>query len=162
MKRSATLSTCSKYRYSLSRIWGSNTEGFPVFIGMNPSACVDDAIVRKLIGFSTRWGYSGFRAVNLFSYRATDVKELARVVDPVGIENNDYFTKFSLDQDASIIVPCWGSRSKLPKELHYRIDEVNEILRTKPNVMCLGKTSSGDPVHPLMLGYDTPLVPYFE
>jgi hypothetical protein len=52
-----------------------------------------------------------------------------------------------------------GVRSKVPKELHAELDSFMELLieSGKP-VLCFGKTASGDPKHPLMLGYATRLV----
>jgi hypothetical protein len=57
-----------------------------------------------------------------------------------------------------VLVPCWGSRTKLPKPLHIHLDRLFERLVSsgKP-VMTFGVTGSGDPKHPLMLGYSTRL-----
>jgi hypothetical protein len=154
---SAVISKCGRYRYALTRAW--STEGGSVtFIGVNPStadACTDDATVRKWRGFATRWGFGSFRVANLFSYRATNVKELASVDDPVGPLNDDFL--FASFGDAELIVPCWGDRGKLPRTLWPRIDAVRSMLRrvTIAPIHCLGLTAGGDPKHPLMLGYST-------
>jgi len=98
---------------------------------------------------------------NLFAYRATDVTELKKQTDPVGIENDSWIHKIITKSD--ILVPCWGNKSKVPKELQHRVGQVEALLKLsgKP-VLCFGKTNSGCPKHPLMLGYDTPIIPYFE
>ncbi|WP_232056561.1 DUF1643 domain-containing protein [Pseudoalteromonas sp. A25] len=94
---------------------------------------------------------------NVFGYRATNVKELATVMDPIGSEN---FTHISdVIAEADILVPCWGSRTKLPKELRENLDNFMEMLiQSDKPVYCFGKTASQDPKHPLMLSYDTKLV----
>ena len=173
MQKSAHLSDCEHYRYFLSRTFPSFTDvsadlvsgsprfKFVTFIGVNPSTAdaeVDDATVRKWIGFTARWGYQGFTVVNLFAYRSTQVANLAHVADPVGVDTDAWIAK-AIRESGDLIVPCWGSRDKLPNSLHYRIDEVNAMLKGK-NTMCFGKTLKGDPMHPLMLGYNTQLMPF--
>ena len=159
---SATISECGRFRYTLSRSLGILTAHTPkvvAFIGVNPStadADTDDATVRKWRGFATRWGCDSFVVGNLFAYRATDVRELAKAGDPVGHENNEHL-RAVLD-GVDFVVPCWGSRNKLPPSLRERIDDVRRMLRACASpVRVFGLTASGDPKHPLMLGYSTEL-----
>jgi hypothetical protein len=131
------------------------------YIGINPStatAKIDDQTVKKWVGFTIRNNGAAFLVANVFSYRSTDVKELARVDDPVGPENDRYLLE--VIKEADIIVPCWGSRDKVPDTLHPHLDKVIALLKEsgKP-VRCFGLTASGDPKHPLMLSYETPLEP---
>ena len=58
-----------------------------------------------------------------------------------------------------MLVPCWGNSSKAPPKLQGAFDVLMDALLSsgKP-VMHFGLTKSGDPKHPLMLGYDTPLM----
>jgi hypothetical protein len=161
----ATLSECGRYRYTLER-WipqaGSNR--LVVFIGINPStadANTDDHTVRKWCGFAGRWGYGHIAVVNLFAYRSTDVRELARVEDPVGPENDDCIR--SVIGFANLLVPCWGNVEKVPgwkaKQLmRDRIVEVRALLRSvDAPVRIFGRTNKGDPKHPLTLSYETQL-----
>ena len=155
----AVISACGKYRYRLSRQFGLCARTV-TFIGVNPSTAdaeIDDATVRKWVGFAKRWGFDRIEVVNLFAFRSTDVRALATADDPVG-PNNDYHTKRAL-QEAALVVPCWGSVTKLPDALCGRIGIVRDwITAVDVPVKCLGFTKHGDPRHPLMLGYDTPLV----
>lgn len=160
---SAVISKCGKYRYRLDR--SIAIEG-PIyaFFGINPSvadANIDDATVRKWIGFCKKWGASRFIVGNAFAYRSTDVKALAHIDDPYGDDIGDHIT--DIINDADILVPCWGNVSKVPPALQGAFDVLMDSLVSsgKP-VMHFGLTKSGNPKHPLMLGYDTPLVPWDE
>lgn len=157
---SAVISECGHYRYRLSREVQSEGKTF-AFFGINPStadASLDDATVRKWRGFSLRNGARRFLVGNVFSYRATDVNTLATVQ----VEGDEHWPNiFQIIEDADVLVPCWGARGKVPPRLHPYIDDLlNEILSSGKPVLHFGKTSSGDPKHPLMLGYDTPMVPW--
>jgi hypothetical protein len=95
------------------------------------------------------------------AYRATDVKKLADalITTPQWRENLDHIA--DIVAEADVLVPCWGNRSKAPRHLHGDFDMVLAMLQTsgKP-VRHFGLTASGDPKHPLMLGYSTPLVEF--
>ncbi len=154
----AIISACGKYRYRLERTVGM--EG-PVygFFGINPStadASVDDATVRKWIGFTKAWGGSRFIVGNVFAYCATEVKALANVEDAFGDEIGDHTT--AIIEDADILVPCWGCVDKVPPRLQFAFDVLMDALLSsgKP-VKHFGLTKDGYPKHPLMLGYDTKL-----
>lgn len=158
---SAVMSHCGRYRYILGRDIEAifPRPGVVIFIGVNPSTAdaeTDDATVRKWRGFASRWGYNRFLVGNLFAYRATDVRALARAEDPVGPDNDAHLAW--LLERADLVVPCWGSRDKLPPALWPRIDAVRAQLRAgRAPILTLGLTASGDPKHPLMLGYDAKL-----
>jgi len=158
---SAVISPCGLFRYRLERTVAMTGPAY-AFFGINPStadASVDDATVRKWIGFTKLWGGSRFIVGNVFAYRATDVKALGQADDPFGDEIGDYTT--SIIEDADILVPCWGCSSKVPPKLQHAFDVLLDALVSsgKP-VMHFGLTKGGDPKHPLMLGYDTRLQPW--
>lgn len=160
---SAVLSPCGLYRYRLERQVGMTGPVY-AFFGINPStadANVDDATVRKWIGFTKVWGGSRFIVGNVSPYRATDVKALARLTRwlDIGRENTRHI--LAMTSEADILVPCWGDRGKVPRVMHDEIDGLlSLLLGTRKPVMHLGLTKGGDPKHPLMLGYDTKLVPW--
>lgn len=160
---SAVISPCGMYRYRLERKI-ADTGLVYAFFGINPStadASIDDATVRKWTGFCRQWGASRFIVGNVFAYRATDVKALAKVDDPHGPDIGDHIT--DIITEADILVPCWGNTSKVPPELRDYFDVLADALLScgKP-VRCFGFTKAGDPMHPLMLGYSTQLVPFSE
>jgi len=156
----AILSKCRRYRYQLRREVDMFSDQVYAYFGINPSTAdenVDDATVRRWIGFTERFNGRCFIVGNAFAYRATDVNKLASAIDPVGPDNNKNIMDI-IDQ-ADILVPCWGSKNKIPKKLHSRLDEVMCLLKEsgKP-VKSFGFTGSGDPKHPLMLSYKTKLI----
>jgi hypothetical protein len=162
----AIISECEKYRYALWRTI-SEQSGITVgYFGVNPSTAdhtIDDQTVMKWRGFSTKIPntvVSKFVVGNLFAYRATDVNQLKKVDDPVGMDNDQWIDKIILK--SYILIPCWGNKSKIPKSLLSRVKQVEDKLKAsgKP-VLCFGKTNSGCPKHPLMLGYDTEIINYF-
>lgn len=157
-KGSAILSDCGQFRYRLERTVADAGLVY-AFFGVNPSTAdaeADDATVRKWRGFVTRWGGSRFIVGNVFAFRATDVRALAAAPDPIGRLNNDHITQIIAASD--ILVPCWGNRSKVPPQLRSNFRWLMQVLHAsgKP-VMAFGLSKSGDPLHPLMLGYSTPL-----
>lgn len=160
---SAVLSDCGLYRYRLERDVGMEGSTF-MFIGVNPStadATVDDATVRKWIGFVKRWGGRRFLVGNAFAYRSTDVRALAKLAPPdaIGILNDWHVMRMA--SEADVIVPCWGNTTKVPPVLRTRFAFLTEMLTgaNRP-IKCFGRTQGGDPLHPLMLGYSTALVPW--
>lgn len=156
---SAVISSCGQYRYWLERdlqltgdVWG--------ILGVNPSKADgtrDDASTRKFNGFGLRNGCRRYVLANPFAYRATAVKELARVIDPMGPENNSYLLR--LIEEVDVIVPCWGDRGKIPKQLWANLNHLRAlVLHSGKPVKIFGLTKSCDPMHPLMLGYATPMI----
>lgn len=158
---SAIISDCGLYRYRLERTVATDGPVY-AFFGINPSTAdstINDATVRKWIGFVKTWGGSRFIVGNVFAYRATDVKTLASVEDPFGDDIGDHI--MDIIDAADILVPCWGSTSKVPPKLWFAFDVLMDALVSsdKP-VMHFGLTASGGPKHPLMLSYATPLTPW--
>lgn len=156
----AVISDCQNYRYRLTRELGLFGDKVFAYFGVNPStadATIDDRTVSKWIGFTERNGGSRFIVGNVFAYRATDVKELSTAKDPIGPDNDNHILQ--IISEADILVPCWGSRNKIPPALQFRLDEVLSMLSQsgKP-VLTFGLTQSNDPKHPLMLPYTTDLV----
>jgi hypothetical protein len=156
---SAIFSECGSYRYRLERA-GLPTGIVYGYIGVNGStagAVKNDHTVTKWHGFTLLNKGSRMIVGNLFAYCATDVRELAMAIDPIGPENDIHLAQIIADAD--VLVPSWGPRAKVPKRLRYRYDEVEAMLVASGKPMkCFGLSQSGDPLHPLMLGYNTALV----
>lgn len=163
MKSGAVISECGQYRYRLERELASTGPVY-AFFGVNPStadATVNDATVKKWIGFSKRWGVSRFIVGNAFPLRSTDVRGLAMAPHNLEAERDNLRHILQMADEADVLVPCWGDRKKVPPSMHKGLDDLMvALVGTGKPVMHLGVTKGGDPRHPLMLGYDTPLQPW--
>lgn len=155
----AVFSHCGTYRYRLDRRLTATGTLFGYF-GVNGSTAKgdeEDQTTLKWNGFTMRNGGRGYIVGNPYAYTATDVRNLASAKDPIGPENDRYIAE--IIAEAEVLVPCWGSRLKLPPALRPRLDWLRaRIFESGKPVRIFGLTHSGDPKHPLMLGYDTPLV----
>lgn len=151
----ADLSQCGRYRYRLWRRWDARLPTM-LWVMLNPStadASADDPTIRKCVGFAKRHDCGGIVVVNLFAWRATDPKELERVSEPVGPEN-DRMIQFALvDTTPNVIVAGWGGRPFARR----RAGTVKRLLAGYP-VKRLSETQDGAPGHPLFIPYDTPLL----
>lgn len=161
---SAVISPCGLYRYRLDRECRPPLDGSKVFafFGINPStadATLDDSTVRKWRGFTIRNGGHRFIVGNVFSFRATDPKLL--VNDKRDCDAIHWQHIRQIIAEADILVPCWGNLSKMPPSKVKRPESLmQELLDSGKPVLHFGTTKSGAPKHPLMLGYDTPLIPW--
>jgi len=145
-----------RYRYSLWRAWSAYHPRI-VFILLNPSTADEqrnDPTIRRCIGFARAWEFGSVEVVNLFAYRATDCRELLKVRDPIGEENNRFLTQAV--ERCSTVALGWGTRGTLLD----RDCQVISLLAGKKDVHCLGITKNGQPRHPLYVKGDTSLVPF--
>jgi hypothetical protein len=157
---SAILSTCGTYRYRLER--DVLKEGIvAALFGVNPStadATANDATIRKDIGFAYLNGWRRIIKGNVFAYRATDVRMLASAANPVGPDNDAHLTQIMADAD--VLIPCWGSINKVPPRLRPEFKRLlTRLVACGKPVLTFGMTKDGDPKHPLMLAYRTPITP---
>lgn len=148
----AVFSDDDKYRYRLTRLLNEHGRaGWICWILLNPSTAnenVLDPTLRRCRNFSLDWGHNGMIIVNLFGLRATNPKELAAVVDPVGADNDEHIAR-AVDE-ADRIMCAWGAH---PMTLRFnRRDEVRRILERASRVaFALKLTRAGAPSHPLYL-----------
>lgn len=150
----AIISKDGKYRYWLERKLASDAKNHCVFIMLNPStadANVDDPTIRRCKGFADRFGCGKLVVVNLFAFRATDPRELYKAGAPIGEENDKYILKaLALP---GIVICGWGAHNTSERDNIIKDWASNADV----NLMCLGKTKSGAPKHPLYLPALAPL-----
>ncbi len=153
LSKGAVISPCGDYRYVLTRPIQQTTPAHKpcLFAMLNPStadANTDDRTISRCIGFATAWGCSSLTVVNLFAYRSTNPAALLTVDDPHGPDNSHHIAD-QLDRHRnSLIIVAWGAR---------RIAQnapAQKAFRSTP-VLCLQKTASGAPKHPLYVNGDT-------
>lgn len=155
MYKSAALSEDRKHRYILKRIWDQALPRL-VVIGLNPSTAdetQDDPTIRKCIKFARREGLGGLLMLNLFSWRATDPKELKKFTyhDLRTPENNTRLRQICEEesQRGSVILGAWGNDGKLFGQGSYM-----KILLSHIPLKCLDHNASGHPKHPLYVRDD--------
>lgn len=154
MESSAVISACQSYRYVLKRRWGDGPRA--CFIMLNPSTADhanDDPTIRRCIGFATREGCGELVVVNLFAFRATNPRVLATVDNPIGSMNGHYVRSAVHACDGPLIA-AWGA--------HTMADSCETAREVRAysfgRLMCLGKTASGAPRHPLYVKSNAQLV----
>ncbi|HQT78612.1 MAG TPA: DUF1643 domain-containing protein [Rhodopila sp.] len=162
LRRDATLSGCGKYRYRLSRHWD---DGRPevTFIMLNPStadALVDDATIRKCMGFARRWDFGGIYVGNLFGFRATKPADMLRAPDPVGPDNRDHLEWMCerAAKNGGRVICAWGANGTYMNQDETLLGWLDALVIAAE---CLRLTpKSGAPEHPLYVPYETAPRPY--
>jgi len=148
-RQGAVLSTCGLFRYRLWRRWQDGPT--ITFIMLNPStadATVDDATIRKCIGFAKRLGYSAIEVVNLFAFRATQPKDIKAAGWPVGEENDRHILEAATA--ANMVICAWGVNAR---GLQRPLDVLELLQKIGKTPKALRFTADGIPWHPLMLPY---------
>ena len=142
-----------RYRYLLIHRWD---ELFPrrvvVWVCLNPARADEiffDNTYRRIKAFTLAWGFNEFRIVNLFAYRAIDPRELSKVIDPIGPENDDWIDLTV--KNAQRVVAAWGVGGQLLN----RAEKVLALLKQTPELYYLRLTKAGFPAHPLYLPLKT-------
>jgi hypothetical protein len=158
IKKTASISPCGQYRWTLSRKWGDGKQA--CWLMLNPStadATQDDPTIRRVIHFTTAWGFHGFTVVNLYPFRSSSPAECRRWAD---WENNgpDWYARDALQnnaaivareaKDAAMIVAAWGGSAWDTDWIENIIEEIADNL----DIYCLGITDSGSPKHPMARG----------
>ena len=162
MTNAAYISACGRYRYTLERSTG--IAGPQVaWLMLNPStadADQDDPTIRKVVGFSRRAGYGRVVVVNLFAWRATDPKDCrAHLAEAEGHGNFHAIMQAVTDSEA--VVCAWGATPWAEEQAAQVVHWLDEHPDKEVRMLCLGRTKSGAPLHPLMPSYDGhPLVPF--
>ena len=150
MKKKAIFSKDQKYRYLLERTW-NNSKKKLLFIRLNPSGAdskKDDPTIRRLISFSKKWGYGGFKVCNLYSYVTSSPSTLYSSSNMLGYKNKSYIKKQIKNSDC--IVYAWGNTEAEPHWL-------KKIVKTS---YCIGINKNGTPKHPLYINSNAKLLNY--
>jgi len=148
------------HRYTLHRSWLGNG-GVVNFIMLNPSTAddtIDDATIRRCVGFAKRWGYSGIVVTNLFAYRATqpsDLKALLRTEggfrEAYGEENTSHVDREA--RMAHLVVLAWGDNATSLPEIARNIPQDIMKMLDYRYLYCIRTSKKGNPVHPVREEY---------
>jgi len=153
--KTANFSSCLRYRYNLVRRWRDNSRHI-LFVGLNPSIAddnIDDPTTRRCIKFAKLWGYGSMELVNLFSYCATDPRDLIHQPDPIGPKNDSWIQKANSRSD--ITIACWGS-------FIYAQNRATQITNKIKKLHCLRINRNYSPAHPLYLPLNLRPLPYIK
>ncbi len=161
MRRTAVISECGLYRYRLTREWGDGR--LMTFAMLNPSkadADIDDPTIRRCMSFACREGAAGIVVFNLFAFRSADPEALVLAYDAVGPDNLEEMGRVLSDAAAAgvPVVCAWGAHWVAAEKAadHF----VKEAGKRGALLVCLGKTKSGAPRHPLYVKSDTKFEAY--
>lgn len=147
----AVIDETQTYRYWLFRQW-DDAKPNACFVMLNPSTAdghVDDATIRRCVGFAKTWGFGSLSVVNLYALRARNPKRLKEAADPIGPEN-ERFIRDAISK-TSLVILAWGSSipdETIPKTFDW-IKDACDVAGLLPR--CLGRTEAGHPKHPLFL-----------
>lgn len=157
---SAEISPCGGYRYHLRRVLGESTPAtlnVCLWIMLNPStadALEDDPTIRRIVGFTHRWGFNCCDVVNIYGWRSPNPMALNFAADPVGADNAIWHERAL--ESASRVVFAWGNHAD-----HKVVGPVIERVRqSRRETVHLGMTRNWQPKHPLYLKADTKPVPW--
>lgn len=153
----ASFSDCETFRYTLQRRWNQHSFSLPIIM-LNPSTATEqelDPTIRRCIAFAKREGFGGVHVNNLFAFRSPSPAAMKSATDPVGPGNREALDE-TLDWATKNGLPIlcgWGAHgSFLNQALYLRM----RATAVRANLVCLGKTGSGEPKHPLYIRADQP------
>ena len=150
-------SDCERYRYALTRVWDAGGPRL-LFIMLNPSKATErqnDPTVERCERRARLLGYGALRVMNIFAWRETNPKKLARAAEPVGAENDALLLAGLAWADC--VIAGWGVHGA-----HLgRGPAVEALLRDAgADLYCLGLSKAGHPRHPLYIAYAKPPMPW--
>lgn len=156
----AVLSTCGRYRWWLQRSWEGGDGRSVCFVMLNPStadADTDDPTVRRCTAFAKAWGYSTLIVRNLFAFRATHPKQLARLPFEIATGCQQGNDELHPALSAHVTVCAWGACNVpgVAERAEWFIRQYQGL-----PLHCLGLTKAGRPRHPLYVRGDQKLIPF--
>ncbi len=153
----AGYSDCETYRYSLTRVW-HDAGPFVMFVMLNPSKATEvdnDPTIERCERRARTLGFGGFRATNIFAYRATDPRDMRAAEDPEGPDN------MSVLRDgmnwADQVICAWGTHGAFRNQgplVEAKLRDCNKPLYH------LGLSKEGHPKHPLYIAYAQQPIPW--
>jgi hypothetical protein len=167
-ERGAVYSPCERYRYKLWRIWDSELPTLN-FLMLNPSTAtelVDDPTITRCTRRAEQLGFGTLIVTNLFALRSTDPRGLKQCDDARGnsIEHasgESYGAIMEAAVEATIVVMAWGLHGRYRNRGIFIASALHTMGYTR-KLRVLGwtkadKSGQRQPLHPLMIGYDTQL-----
>ena len=148
-RSSALFSGCGAYRYALTREWGAGPRLNVVML--NPSTADEtrnDPTVARCEARARGLGFGAFRVTNLFSFRATNPRDLKRADNPIGPKDDAVLEEAATWAD--LVLCGWGVHGA---HLGRGAQVEARLRRVAGELYHLGLTKEGAPRHPLYVGY---------
>ncbi|ARU61982.1 hypothetical protein CBW65_13950 [Tumebacillus avium] len=149
-----------EYRYLLRYKWDSRKLRV-LFIMLNPSwadATRSDQTVDNCIEYAKKLGGGTLEVVNLFAYVSPSPKAMFRLKnhDIIG-KRTDVFIARAIKRAEKIVV-AWGAKGH---GFHRNHKVLNMLEESGKDLLCLGISKYGHPVHPGYIpGADKKIVPF--
>ncbi len=174
--RTARISHCRQYRFTLGRHWDQRPKLLVVMF--NPSradASMDDPTVQLLCHVAAHNGFGGVTVVNGIPLRSPAPGDAADMVNTwdkrqAWDERDILHHNLAIVQEevakAAAVLLAWGALARLcPAWFDHVEEQIREVLPASSELYCLGRTKEGYPKHPLARGVhkvrvDSPLVPW--
>lgn len=161
MIKSAQISPCEQYRWSLSRVWGDDGGRMVCWLMLNPSTAdaeIDDPTVKRCIHFSKSWGYDGLVIVNIFPFRSSRPDECKRWIarenqgarDVIHHKNRPLVVETA--KASSMVVAAYGAGDWYQNEAANLLEDITCNRESWPDIYCLGTNKRGRPLHPMARG----------
>jgi len=147
VKRDATFSDDKKYRFSLNRVWETESNKV-LFIMINPSTASndkDDRTIKKIMEISDNWNFGGLYVGNLYPYIDSKPGCLNTIVIPAEIQAQNQHHISEMAANCDKIVYAWGTKgpNKNQKE-----PEWLKTLFSDRDIYCINTSVKGVPLHP--------------
>lgn len=146
----AVYSDCENYRYALTREWDKSGRKV-MFVMLNPSKATEvqnDPTIERCERRARALGYGGFRATNIFAYRATDPRDMRAAKNPEGPDNENQLVEGACWADD--VICAWGTHGAHMGQ-GKRIERL--LRETGRPLLHLGLSKAGHPKHPLYIAY---------
>ncbi|MFS4581880.1 DUF1643 domain-containing protein [Phaeobacter sp. C3_T13_0] len=146
----AVYSDCEQYRYSLSRVWDPAGKRV-MFVMLNPSTATEvqnDPTIERCERRARALGFGGFRATNIFAYRATDPRDMKKASDPAGPDNLAQILEGANWADQ--VICAWGTHGAFREQ---GVLVAAALAGAGKPLFHLGLSKAGHPKHPLYIRY---------
>lgn len=163
IRRAATLSPGGAYRFLLTRYWDERPQ--LVVCMFNPSTAdhqTDDPTVTLLMQLAAHNGYGGIRVVNGIPLRSSTPAEALEMLR--WDQTQDWHARDRLAQNlgfvadvvgkSSDVLLAWGALADRDPDCYFEhvLEEIRCALPEGGRLLCLSRTKSGQPLHPMARG----------
>jgi hypothetical protein len=147
------VSECKKYQYLSIFEWGEKSINPLGVVGLNPSIIKNgkNSTISILKDLAIKEGFDGLVVSNLYGYISPNPKDLKKIKDPIGKDNDKWIDH--MKDICQKIICIWGNSGDT-----YRKESILKNINEK--AYTVGLTKSGNPRHVLHTKKNLPLIKY--